>query len=1557
MSSAPPASAADDAKTNARETAKNNPLENAQTLRGIYISKYEFPNWVLDKDRWNENSDDKSHKFDDTIVVYDDGSDLNQVKELVEQREPVNVCINGVMQRSYNQNELEKNFGWKTGAYGKSTSEQLYPNIGIYCHARVTNGVKSKEEKNVHVMNLIGYGFDSKEQTDYQYFLNKYDKDDKKQQFKEELIQRYRKIWLKACYICKFKGLKHLWYYGVGNGNFSGLLPPVWAGEKNFYNEIFAEAFGINPTDSSQLHSTNDGTNLDIPINFCKTNGVDVQNLGAVNTDNDTLIPQVLFNGKSDPTNTLYINAWDPWSIIGNENNAFNSLDSIWGRNSNMSVLGWSMTNSKLLPEIMGGGVTKPSKILSMREILDKIKANDAAGKAPVSGDSTPLPSTPSCNIDTSGKNITGITTECQDAIFSLVTAPVIVPPTDTDEPTEMSNLVSAIGTTYSSEYAIEGKNIKNPDDQTIMPAGSATLLYIGDTELFNVKPHSTTTKTNVKIKYMIQASPAKAGNKSDVSRDITKDTISNSVMNSLILAAKNGVETIIFPFIGGELFYGALKTKVDTKNASTSGYKEYDTDQHAEVLVKGVTDFYTNFSSYGIKSNPIKEIYFVTYNTPEKIISHKDGTSTTIPEVKEHEAIKKAYDNAKAKYLNLTSVLNQSIIGNVISNAIHYSTYPNIKPNIAIVNAANTQLQFGAGVSNMCYAGLTGNLNASDDNKSKSTYQIKLYTIKTKFIEAFTKYIANPSAASSSPPATSSKPKEDLGKVIEGLVNSIKETEDDYTKKLGINPSSGNFMYEYPPSDASSPPPPPVKEDKNLNSTQPTIEDMITAFENAEAGGETDFYLGACGSIKAAYVLEKGSNADTSNEAMRAKLLLNLRKNSLLLKVPARWDYATMKLGEVSGPPDTLDKLMKFSLQDTIEYYSEGGDATEDEKARFKELNIHKEPIMKWDIPNGLGKASIDDVDKRFCQGIESGIKESCFFLAALQYLMCNEDFLKIMIVGNCKDNFVESININSELTQAEQTTCGTTIDDDKSVLKNLLLLFKKWRSKEPFNVNRIDDASSNPLSDLYKIYGFAKGGQSDSNEVLTKISKNFECLDNPCVKKFLSNGLVYRSTQTIINPEVDGKKIDDSTTSQPEGYAPITPPGLNEYLVEQLTKGTDDASKDLIANNFEISVKDTIDSLSAENKYEYQINAQSLTGVRKEVYDNLDSMLGFNKADMSKSSSNGDGTTKTIEQTLLGSLYYPIAQIEIKKNDDFTMTQGMVDTFKSLYKKNNSIPLSGINTILSNKNLINVIQKIYNSYYSSPKPMSKPNFEASVDEIKKLIENLNDILLKLNSSIDSMTMESLHEFIVNNILDINKLINKAKTIQNIMLNPRSDAGLPLEVNSTKKCIFGKYIMIDFKRTSDESANIKGKPNAKLVYKYKININNKININFKEYVLVGFIYRSGNDSESGHFVCVKCNSQGNPIVFISDNNLYPYGATYMEYGSEWGRGVTSVIYKQEEPASLASLGGGGFKPRHNATATHTTSTSKSKHNSSFKASSSKTKGKSRNRSHTQRVK
>ena len=159
--------------------------------------------------------------------------------------------------------------------------------------------------------------------------------------------------------------------------------------------------------------------------------------------------------------------------------------------------------------------------------------------------------------------------------------------------------------------------------------------------------------------------------------------------------------------------------------------------------------------------------------------------------------------------------------------------------------------------------------------------------------------------ASSTSPPATSTKPTKPLDNIIKDLIASIKETEDDKAKigVLGITEPTGGLVYEYtPPGDASLSPLP----KKNLNSADPAIDAMITGFENASINDATkttrDFYLGACRSIKAVYELEmKGitdSNPSADQAKMRAKLLLNLRKNSLLLKVPARWDYATMNLG-----------------------------------------------------------------------------------------------------------------------------------------------------------------------------------------------------------------------------------------------------------------------------------------------------------------------------------------------------------------------------------------------------------------------------------------------------------------------------------------------------------------------------------------------------------------------------------------------------------------------------------------------------------------------------------
>merc|ERR1719409_300889 len=48
---------------------------------------------------------------------------------------------------------------------------------------------------------------------------------------------------------------------------------------------------------------------------------------------------------------TMFINAWDPWSIMGNGNFADHSLDGYIGRATAIAALGWPKTNPYLLLE------------------------------------------------------------------------------------------------------------------------------------------------------------------------------------------------------------------------------------------------------------------------------------------------------------------------------------------------------------------------------------------------------------------------------------------------------------------------------------------------------------------------------------------------------------------------------------------------------------------------------------------------------------------------------------------------------------------------------------------------------------------------------------------------------------------------------------------------------------------------------------------------------------------------------------------------------------------------------------------------------------------------------------------------------------------------------------------------------------------------------------------------------------------------------------------------------------------------------------------------------
>ena len=164
----------------------------------------------------------------------------------------------------------------------------------------------------------------------------------------------------------------------------------------------------------------------------------------------------------------------------------------------------------------------------------------------------------------------------------------------------------------------------------------------------------------------------------------------------------------------------------------------------------------------------------------------------------------------------------------------------------------------------------------------------------------------SKPPATQPATPLVEKKPFADVIKDLEGKLSKNSEN-DTEIQKLGI--TLPDLSYPLNGSDTDK---------KNLNSAEPAIDIMITEFESATDEGDKNFYLGACKSIQAAYDLDVILAGTDNDKKMRAKLLLNLRKNSLLLKVPARWDYATMKPGVEVEPELTPEeeKEMFIKLQ-----------------------------------------------------------------------------------------------------------------------------------------------------------------------------------------------------------------------------------------------------------------------------------------------------------------------------------------------------------------------------------------------------------------------------------------------------------------------------------------------------------------------------------------------------------------------------------------------------------------------------------------------------------------
>ena len=272
-------------------------------FNSIYIKKYAPPKWSSKKIYEN-----LENLLENVKVIYNENDSLPKVKEMATTRDFVNIA----MRRSFDRDVCKRTFGHSEGAYKKSVPGNLMPNIAILC--KQTKFRVESHFYDVNIIHLVGAAFDTPEQPDCKHFCrNKIDNRPISHLLKpfcqnvnlDELKEFYMEVWGKAFEAVRLDPvLTTLKAVGVGANNFSP-----------FYNEDAFKKY------------IQDEVIRDL-MSKPKYSKVKVQNLNY-------RIPDGFANETAkNLKETLFINAWDPWSMVGNGNSADYSLDGFVGRSS-----------------------------------------------------------------------------------------------------------------------------------------------------------------------------------------------------------------------------------------------------------------------------------------------------------------------------------------------------------------------------------------------------------------------------------------------------------------------------------------------------------------------------------------------------------------------------------------------------------------------------------------------------------------------------------------------------------------------------------------------------------------------------------------------------------------------------------------------------------------------------------------------------------------------------------------------------------------------------------------------------------------------------------------------------------------------------------------------------------------------------------------------------------------------------------------------------------------------------------------------------------------------
>jgi hypothetical protein len=303
-------------------TASTKISENMQHLYDATDAGYTFPNWVLDPQYLHHIV--KQMKHCEIYYHKSPYATSAMIKRLAVEREPVNIET----RQHFSKKKLKAYFGFDTAYYTRFFKESNYlaPNIAIYTPILVRR--PSKPDVDVHLLSVIGLAFDDKKQVDYQYYFAP----NRILELKNLAFNHYKRVFELIWACAHRRGLTKVILCLFGMGFFAKLYPG------DMFTEVYVPAFKASLSKSKHVE-----------IAFMGMDKAQQKQLGSyadIGYWPDNL-------NKVNLGTTLFVNAWDCASVIGNGHEMDNSIDGRIGRVSSVAVTGCGLTNPFLMNHLV----------------------------------------------------------------------------------------------------------------------------------------------------------------------------------------------------------------------------------------------------------------------------------------------------------------------------------------------------------------------------------------------------------------------------------------------------------------------------------------------------------------------------------------------------------------------------------------------------------------------------------------------------------------------------------------------------------------------------------------------------------------------------------------------------------------------------------------------------------------------------------------------------------------------------------------------------------------------------------------------------------------------------------------------------------------------------------------------------------------------------------------------------------------------------------------------------------------------------------------------------